>query len=144
MVHNAVAAFVERDVEKARSVIGSDDEVDALFDKVKTDVVATIQEDAGSASSLVAVLMVAKYLERIGDHAQNVAEWSDTPSQATTKRDLIGRSTISRMTSKSAILRSTPLPRPGMKRRVFPALRSCTRPSSARFPIFHPRCDASW
>ena len=90
MVHNAVAAFVERDVEKARSVMGSDDEVDALFDKVKTDVVAAIQHDADPASSLVEALMAAKYLERIADHAQNVAEWVEYDLTGRYKGDSIG------------------------------------------------------
>lgn len=90
MVHGAVEAFVERDVERARSVMGSDDAVDVLFDKVKSDVVAAIKSDVDPANSLVEALMAAKYLERIADHAQNVAEWVEYALTGRYKGDLIG------------------------------------------------------
>ena len=90
MVHDAVEAFVEQDLEKARAVVGRDDEVDALFDAVKTGVITTIQEGSGSANGLIGALMVAKYLERIGDHAQNVAEWVGYSLTGYYKGDLIG------------------------------------------------------
>ena len=90
MVHDAVEAFVEQDLEKARAVVGRDDEVDALFDAVKTGVITTIQEGSGSANGLIGALMVAKYLERIGDHAQNVAEWVGDSLTGYYKGDLIG------------------------------------------------------
>ena len=90
MVHDAVEAFVEQDLEKARAVVGRDEEVDALFDAVKTGVITTIQEGSGSANGLIGALMVAKYLERIGDHAQNVAEWVGYSLTGYYKGDLIG------------------------------------------------------
>lgn len=90
MVHGAAEAFVERDVEKARAVIGADDAVDALFGKVKDDVTAAIKQDGDPANSLVEALMAAKYLERIADHAQNVAEWVEYALTGRYKGDLIG------------------------------------------------------
>lgn len=90
MVHSSVEAFVERDVEKAREVIAQDAEVNVLFDKVKCDIVSAIQNEADPASNLVEALMVAKYLERIGDHAQNVAEWVEYSLTGRYKGDLIG------------------------------------------------------
>lgn len=90
MVHNAIEAFVERDAEKAREVIVSDEGVDELFDKVKRDVVAAIQADADPAHNLVEALMVAKYLERIGDHAQNIAEWVEYSLTGLYKGEPIG------------------------------------------------------
>lgn len=90
MVHQAVEAFVERDGEKARAVIGSDDTVDALFEKVKADVVSAVQREADPANNLVEALMAAKYLERIADHAQNVAEWVEYSLTGRYKGDLIG------------------------------------------------------
>lgn len=90
MVHQAVEAFVERDGKKARAVIGSDDTVDALFEKVKADVVSAVQREADPANNLVEALMAAKYLERIADHAQNVAEWVEYSLTGRYKGDLIG------------------------------------------------------
>ena len=90
MVHDAVEAFVESDVEKARAVIGSDEQVDELFCKVKNDVIAAIKEDSEPANSLVEALMAAKYLERIADHAENVAEWVEYGLTGMHKGDLIG------------------------------------------------------
>lgn len=90
MVHNAVEAFVERDIDKARAVMKSDDAVDDLFEKVKRDVVVAIQQDADPANSLVEALMAAKYLERIADHSQNVAEWVEYALTGRYKGDIIG------------------------------------------------------
>lgn len=90
MVHEAIEAFVERDVERARRVIGSDEDVNELFDKVKADIVCAIQKEADPASSLVEALMVAKYLERIGDHAQNIAEWVEYSLTGKYKGESIG------------------------------------------------------
>lgn len=75
IVHDALEAFVERDAEQAIRVIGEDEEINELFKKVKKDVIVAIQTEADPASSLVEALMIAKYLERIGDHAKNIAEW---------------------------------------------------------------------
>lgn len=75
MVHEAVAAYVHRDADRAHAVIGEDDGVNDLFERVKLDVVNAIKNEEEPATNLVEALMVAKYLERVGDHAQNIAEW---------------------------------------------------------------------
>ena len=69
MVHEAVSAFVARDQKKANDVIAK------LFDKVKNDIVIHIKEDRSDAIESLDALMLAKYLERIGDHAVNICEW---------------------------------------------------------------------
>ena len=75
MVHEAVSAFVARDQKKANDVIASDDIIDKLFDKVKNDIVIHIKGDRSDAIESLDALMLAKYLERIGDHAVNICEW---------------------------------------------------------------------
>lgn len=75
MVTESVDSFVKKDMEKAQDVIKSDDIVDDLFIKVKQELIKAIQNNDGDAEALVDMLMIAKYFERIGDHAVNVAEW---------------------------------------------------------------------
>ncbi|MCC8023051.1 MAG: phosphate signaling complex protein PhoU [Clostridiales bacterium] len=75
MVTDSVNAFVDRDTELARAVIRYDDVVDGLFDEVKWMLMKLISQDMGSAEYAMDLLMIAKYLERIGDHAVNIAEW---------------------------------------------------------------------
>ena len=75
MVTDSVDSFVKRDLELARSVCRADDQVDALFDQVKQELIALIASDPAAGELSLDLLMVAKYLERIGDHATNVAEW---------------------------------------------------------------------
>ena len=75
IVHDAVDAFVSRDRKAADEVIRHDDVVDSLFAKVKDDLVFMLQEGVDNIDACVDVLMIAKYLERIGDHAVNIAEW---------------------------------------------------------------------
>ena len=75
MVHRAIDAYVRQDVELARQVMDSDDVVDELFDRVKGDLAALLREDAAHSGSALDMLMIAKYFERIGDHAVNIAEW---------------------------------------------------------------------
>ena len=75
MVTNSIDAFVKRDLELARKVIEYDDVVDDLFDKVKNDVIELIQEDKANGEQAIDFIMIAKYFERIGDHATNIAEW---------------------------------------------------------------------
>lgn len=74
MVRASVSAYVEKDLELARKVMEADDIVDKLFDEVKEEVMQMIiaGNNAGKAIDLI---MVTKYLERIGDHATNIAEW---------------------------------------------------------------------
>ena len=75
MVHRAIDAYVRQDVELARRVMDSDDVVDELFDRVKGDLAALLREDAAHSGSALDMLMIAKYFERIGDHAVNISEW---------------------------------------------------------------------
>ena len=75
MVTDSVDSFVRRDLALARQVQDDDDTVDALFDTVKQELVARIRQEPSRGSESLDLLMVAKYLERIGDHAVNVAEW---------------------------------------------------------------------
>ena len=75
MVTDSVEAFVRQDLLLARAVYAADDKVDALFDQVKHELIEAISADAARGEECMDLLMVAKYLERIGDHATNVAEW---------------------------------------------------------------------
>lgn len=75
IVHDAVQSFITRDSDAAKEVIRHDDVVDSLFAKVKDDLVCMLQEGVDNIDACVDVLMIAKYLERIGDHAVNIAEW---------------------------------------------------------------------
>ena len=76
MVRDSVSAYVQKDLELARRVMAADDEVDDLFDLVKGDLVKFISDHKGSAGDeAIDLIMIAKYLERIGDHATNIAEW---------------------------------------------------------------------
>lgn len=75
MLNHSIEAYVEKDAEKARRVIEHDDIVDALFDAAKKDVIQLILDDSGEGEEATDLLMIAKYFERIGDHATNIAEW---------------------------------------------------------------------
>ena len=75
MVAGSVDAFVKRDLNLAGSVIQYDDVVDELFVRIKEELTELIRRDASSAEEVLDLLMIAKYLERIGDHAVNLAEW---------------------------------------------------------------------
>ena len=75
MVTGSIESFVRRDLPLARSVVEYDNVVDGLFNKVKTELIRLISEDSNNGEFCIDLLMVAKYFERIGDHAVNVAEW---------------------------------------------------------------------
>ncbi|HOD93455.1 MAG TPA: phosphate signaling complex protein PhoU [Clostridia bacterium] len=75
MVSESIDAFVKKDVELANQVIAYDDVVDDLFTKVKNGIVNLISKDKKHGEQAVDIIMIAKYLERIGDHATNIAEW---------------------------------------------------------------------
>ena len=75
MVTDSIESFVRRDLPLARSVVEYDNVVDGLFNKVKTELIRLISEDSNTGEFCIDLLMVAKYFERIGDHAVNVAEW---------------------------------------------------------------------
>lgn len=75
MVTDSVDSFVKKDIELAHSVIALDDTVDKLFIKVKKELINAVQDGHANAEALIDLLMIAKYFERIGDHAVNIAEW---------------------------------------------------------------------
>lgn len=75
MVTESIDAFVKSDLELARKVMADDDVVDDYFLAFQQRLVELIQKDPAGGDTYVDLLMVAKYLERIGDHATNIAEW---------------------------------------------------------------------
>lgn len=75
MVNDCINAYVRRDEKLARQVIASDDQVDGLFLKVKDELVEAVRKNQNSDGYELDMLMIAKYLERIGDHAVNLGEW---------------------------------------------------------------------
>ena len=87
MVNRAGDAFVKRDVDLAHEVIESDDVVDALFNDVKKELLQTMKKHSEFGMQLLDALMIAKYLERIGDHACNIAEWVEYAVTGTYKGD---------------------------------------------------------
>ena len=75
MVSGSVDAYVKRDVSLAEKVIAEDDVVDDYFARVKKALISRIAADPADGEFALDVLMIAKYFERIGDHAVNIAEW---------------------------------------------------------------------
>ena len=75
MVRSAIDAFVTRDLELARRVIERDDVVDGLFNDVRGDLIDLLARSPERGGQALDLLMIAKYFERIGDHATNIAEW---------------------------------------------------------------------
>lgn len=75
MVIKSIDAFVNSDMELARWVIRQDDVVDELFAEFKKQLIQKINENVKNGEQATDMLMVAKYFERIGDHATNIAEW---------------------------------------------------------------------
>lgn len=75
MVTDSIDAFVRRDLDLAKRVIAEDDVVDTLFVECKSELIAQIHLNPESSEAATDLLMVAKYFERIGDHATNIAEW---------------------------------------------------------------------
>ena len=76
MIHQSVESFLNESVGGADMVIHADDEMDSLFNQVKQELIEKISGDALVADQAVQLLMVAKYLEKIGDYAVNVSEWA--------------------------------------------------------------------
>ncbi len=76
MVRDSVNSFINNDEPLADEVIRLDDEMDELFLTVKNELIELIKVDANNGDQAIELMMVAKYLERIGDHAVNVAEWT--------------------------------------------------------------------
>ena len=89
MVHRAVDAYVRQDVELARNVIASDDVVDDLFCDVKRELIVLLGADATRGGEALDLLMIAKYFERIGDHATNIAEWVEYSVTGLYKGDVL-------------------------------------------------------
>ena len=75
MLVKSIEAYVEKDLEKAEKVIESDDVIDDLFDQIKAELIDAIHQNPDNGEQAADLLMVAKYFERIGDHATNIAEW---------------------------------------------------------------------
>ncbi|MFR2494742.1 MAG: phosphate signaling complex protein PhoU [Christensenellales bacterium] len=76
MLIKSLEAFAQRDEEKAHWVIDRDDVVDDLFDTVKSELIEAIRQNADNGEAATDLLMAAKYFERIGDHATNIAQWA--------------------------------------------------------------------
>ncbi|MDR0532123.1 MAG: phosphate signaling complex protein PhoU [Oscillospiraceae bacterium] len=74
MVVNSIEAFVKKDLALANKVLAYDDVIDSLFDKVKKELIDLLQRDNTLAEDCLDLLMIAKYYERLGDHAENIAE----------------------------------------------------------------------
>lgn len=77
MLMQSIDAYVKKDIALAQKVIQHDDVVDNLFDQIKQEIIEQIQQnkDVKEGEYEIDTLMIAKYLERIGDHATNIAEW---------------------------------------------------------------------
>ena len=76
MVRESVNSFINNDEALADEVIMLDDKMDEMFVSVKNDLIELIKKDGKNGDQAIELMMVAKYLERIGDHAVNVAEWT--------------------------------------------------------------------
>lgn len=75
MVTDSIDAFVKQDVELAKSVISYDDVVDRYFDEIKTNLIAQFGNPESDGEKILDLLMIAKYFERMGDHAAEIAKW---------------------------------------------------------------------
>ena len=75
MVTDSIDAFVKSDRELARAVIDYDDVVDGHFNRIKSALIGTLRGPEADGEAALDLLMVAKYLERMGDHAVNIAKW---------------------------------------------------------------------
>lgn len=76
MVTGSVNAFIKQDLQLAEQVVKKDDILDYLFIKVRGDLSEKIREHNQSADDIISMILIAKYLERIGDHAVNICEWT--------------------------------------------------------------------
>ena len=75
MVTDSIDAFVKKDIDLANSVIAYDDVVDGFFDEVKTDLIKKLSNPESNGEKILDFLMIAKYFERMGDHATEIAKW---------------------------------------------------------------------
>ncbi len=85
MMENAILAYTRRDTGLAAEVAASDDEVDDLFNEVKEEISELLRTGGEPVDDCVDVLMIAKYLERIADHASNICEWTEFNETGTVK-----------------------------------------------------------
>lgn len=76
MLKQSIDSFIATNIKLAQEVKKKDDEVDDLFDLAKKEVIECIRNDATLAEQSIDILQIAKYLERIGDHSENIAEWA--------------------------------------------------------------------
>lgn len=76
IVSESIEAFVDRNMEAAKDVIAYDDVIDDYFNKVKEDLIADLKTGKKNPDDCIDVLMITKYLEKIGDHAVNIGEWA--------------------------------------------------------------------
>ncbi|MCR4735320.1 MAG: phosphate signaling complex protein PhoU [Treponema sp.] len=74
MLHDAVQSYIEKDFDKAKNVIARDDIIDNLYHAIKQDLIQKIRETS-EGEAILDYLLIAKYIERIGDHAVHIAEW---------------------------------------------------------------------
>ncbi len=75
LVNDSIDAYVRRDLKLAQAVIKGDDVIDNQFKDIKENLIEMIRNQCQNASMAIDIIMIAKYLERIGDHATNIAEW---------------------------------------------------------------------
>lgn len=75
MFHDSVSAFLKRSKDEAQRVIDTDDTIDDLFNIVKEELIEHLKQGTADPDNCIDILMIAKYLEKIGDHAVNVGEW---------------------------------------------------------------------
>lgn len=76
MLNKSINAFIKKDVQLAEEVIAADDIVDDLFLQKKNELIESMKKDANNANQAMDFMMIAKYYERVGDHATNIAEWT--------------------------------------------------------------------
>lgn len=76
MVRQAISAYTTRGVESAQAVVNLDDEVDDLFQKVKKELIDQVATNRDDADGSIDFIIIAKYLERVADHAVNIANWA--------------------------------------------------------------------
>ena len=89
MVKGSIDAYVKKDLTLAKKIIDMDDIIDDLFVVIKNELIERIHEKVENGEQAVDLLMVAKYFERIGDHAQNIAEWVEYSITGKHKGELI-------------------------------------------------------
>lgn len=76
MVHDSITAYVENNLELAEQILKMDDQVDEYFSKITLELISIMKNDPTAVDQCIDFMLITKYLERIGDHATNVAEWA--------------------------------------------------------------------